>query len=241
MLLQTDKEWNLVMMQLYLSPQTMSEVDSTPLFASVVRDELIWHPNKYGEYSARSAYNFCLTELAAGAVPSVEAEHLLFFCEKSKMVWQNIGHWHQLHPFQLQQVIFAKMFSILSILPQEQQRIFAVPCWSIWSRNATTWENTRERAADIVQRGKCLLEEWRAVRIGPVQHENQPQPTVNRHPWQRPPPGFVKCNVDASFSKPLNKEKKEGKMTLLRSLDDWEGIQALLVQLILNQLIFFAS
>jgi hypothetical protein len=38
-----------------------------------------------------------------------------------------------------------------------------------------------------------------------VQRENQPQPTVNRHPWQRPPPGFVKCNVDASFSKPLNK------------------------------------
>jgi hypothetical protein len=246
------------MMQLYLSPQTMSEVDSTPLFALVVRDELIWRPYMYGEYSVRSAYNLCLTELAAGAVPSVEgnwqalwnlrvppkvrnlmwrlarncvptrarliekginlidqclwcehtsetAEHLLFFCEKSKMVWQNIGHWHQLHPFQLQQVIFAKMFSILSILPQEQQRIFAVPCWSIWSRNATTWENTRERAADIVQRGKCLLEEWRAVRIGPVQRENQPQPTVNRHPWQRPPPGFVKCNVDASFSKPLNK------------------------------------
>jgi hypothetical protein len=137
---------------------------------------------------------------------SETAEHLLFFCEKSKMVWQNIGHWHQLHPFQLQQVIFAKMFSILSILPQEQQCIFAVTCWSIWrSRNVTIWENTRERVANIVQRGKCLLEEWRAVRIGPVQRENPPQPTVNRHPWQRPPRGFVKCNVDASFSKPLNK------------------------------------
>jgi hypothetical protein len=49
------------------------------------------------------------------------------------------------------------------------------------------------------------LEEWRAIRIGPVQRENQPQPTVNRHPWQRLPRGFVKCNVDASFSKPLNK------------------------------------
>jgi hypothetical protein len=70
---------------------------------------------------------------------SETAEHLLFFCEKSKMVWQNIGLWHQLHPFQLQQVSFAKkMFSILSILPQEQQCIFAVTWWSIWrSKNAT--------------------------------------------------------------------------------------------------------
>ncbi|KAK2372345.1 hypothetical protein QL285_073486 [Trifolium repens] len=73
MLLQTDKkEWNIEMMQLYLGPQTMSELDSTPLFASVVRDEPIWRPNKYGEYSVRSVNNFCLTELAAGAVPIVE-------------------------------------------------------------------------------------------------------------------------------------------------------------------------
>ncbi|PNX72378.1 hypothetical protein L195_g028268 [Trifolium pratense] len=58
----------------------------------------------------------------------------------------------------MQHASFANMFSILSILSQEQQCIFAVTCWSIWrSRNATIWENTRERAAEIVQQGNC----WR--------------------------------------------------------------------------------
>jgi hypothetical protein len=35
------------------------------------------------------------------------------------------------------------------------------------------------------------------------------------------------------FFEVVQGEKKEGKMTLLGSLDDWEGIQVLLVQLIL--------
>jgi hypothetical protein len=65
---------------------------------------------------------------------------------------------------------------------------------SLWrSRNARVWENTVERAEDIVYYSKSLLEEYVACRGAGSNSQNQPWSRTT-HQWTRPQESFIKCN-----------------------------------------------
>lgn len=70
--------------------------------------------------------------------------------------------------------------------------------WSLWYRNQKYWEKIDENAQHVLARAQEVIKAWshaRRQRIAPTTHVADAQVLA----WQRPPLGFLKCNVDNSL------------------------------------------
>jgi hypothetical protein len=81
---------------------------------------------------------------------------------------------------------------------------FAVLIWMIWkNRNNSVWNNEKEHGRNIGISARQFWLEWNSAQQ--MQHNiaaaRQNQPIS----WQRPPPNWYKCNVDAGFHHAENK------------------------------------
>jgi hypothetical protein len=73
-----EKSWNVSLISTLFDETSVAKIISTPLFPMVTEDRLIWRLERNGDYSVKSAYKFCSTEL-------VDTSHL-----------QVNGPWHLL-------------------------------------------------------------------------------------------------------------------------------------------------
>jgi hypothetical protein len=91
---------------------------------------------------------------------------------------------------------------ILNICQFESKAVagmFAMLLWFLWSNwNNSAWNNMKESGQILGAKAMFLWQEWHAAQListGPVQTEAHQQ---QLH-WQKPPFGWVICNVDAGF------------------------------------------
>jgi hypothetical protein len=58
-----EKSWNLPLISSLFEPNSVQKIVRTPLYSSVTDDKRIWHKEKDGMYSVKSAYRLCVQDL----------------------------------------------------------------------------------------------------------------------------------------------------------------------------------
>jgi ribonuclease HI len=119
-------------------------------------------------------------------------------------VWQRTGMWPSIQQTLANTGTVADcIFTLLQHFNVEESQRFAVTIWSLWKhRNLKLWQDVEETPAQVVDRAFHLIEDWRAANSVT---ERSSGPNAPIHGWQRPQPGRMKCNIDASFSDSLNR------------------------------------
>jgi hypothetical protein len=97
------------------------------------------------------------------------------------------------------------IFNILQVLDGGDAALFCCLLWSIWKqRNNKIWNEVIDAQCFVFERAKTLLQDWLAAKDFRQQSANIQRPTENPR-WQKPLEGRFKCNIDASFSRRLNR------------------------------------
>lgn len=160
---------------------------------------------------------------------STEAEtisHIFLDCEVAKRCWEGTGIntlWSDGNNNP------NKVGAIYERQDEENRCLFTMICWSIWgARNAKLWDNTSTSPRVIVEGAKTFLYNWRDA-MKEIKNQTQYSADLQVR-WKKPPVGWVKLNVDATF----NRETKsmglgcvlrdaEGNFVSARSLQ-WKGL-----------------
>jgi ribonuclease HI len=95
---------------------------------------------------------------------------------------------------------------LFDICRQESQLVagkVAVLLWYAWqNRNNKVWNDTCTQAQQLGTQAARYWQDWASIH-GLLQDLQQPAfhatAATSIEPWQQPPQGFLKCNVDASF------------------------------------------
>lgn len=158
----------------------------------------------------------CSTNCASCDSDYEDLNHLLFECPFSIQVWNAAGVWNDVQQAAIYTDTAANcIFHILQNLPKDIQQRIAAICWSLWKhRNLKIWENAIESSAQVVDRARQLIDDWKDANL-PSQVEHMQQsaqqqqtsvqsqnaqsgPDVQQ--WVPPSSGRFKCNIDAAFS-----------------------------------------
>jgi len=131
--------------------------------------------------------------------------HALFLCNIISSCWQLSGLRSKISPvIQNQADISVIILEILQRLDHNQRPIFSTLIWSIWkNRNNKVWNDKSEACQAIWDKAKALLASWtNAQKV--KQRMSITQVTRLIEKWTKPSLDRYKCNVDASFSEPLD-------------------------------------
>jgi ribonuclease HI len=139
--------------------------------------------------------------------------HLFFNCESSNEAWSAMGIEQILHPrLNLFHNVRDFIFNICCHESEQVAGKMAMLLWTIWqNRNNIVWNDNKLNARQVGLQAAQAWNEWAMVQ-GFLEDQQQPlvlqqqtAPVAQQqagsvmHQWQPPLPGYLKCNVDASF------------------------------------------
>lgn len=131
--------------------------------------------------------------------------HLFSDCSVAANCWRVLGIETVVSDSDATSVLATSFFfQVLDRLKGDDRLAWCMSLWSIWSsRNQLVWNNTKDSAATFLVHGNQLLAEWQAAHssilrpaLSPPLHPAALSPSGA---WNKPPAGFVKCNIDAAF------------------------------------------
>ncbi|XP_012847426.1 PREDICTED: uncharacterized protein LOC105967373 [Erythranthe guttata] len=196
---------------------------SIPLGSSINEDKLMWHYNRNGLFSVRSAYYIAVqmekekdgsnsasssSSTLSGSwkwlwtlkLPSDEdVLHCLALCTFARQVWALSGvpyliHWPK-DKSVIEWVLWMKQHQ-----DSAQFEYCVVICWAIWNaRNKKLFEDMDKSAMDIILFAKKFTSDMRglsSVVLSPRPLYSSKRSTIR---WEAPPRGVVKINFDASL------------------------------------------
>ncbi|MCH93246.1 cytochrome P450 [Trifolium medium] len=80
----------------------------------------------------------------------------------------------------------------------------AMLVWVLWhNKNNRVWNDDHEPGRNLGFKARHMWEECSAVQH--MQQRRQSEQQQQHVNWQKPSPGWFKCNVDAGFHKEINK------------------------------------
>ena len=92
------------------------------------------------------------------------------------------------------------LFFCRSKLPIDKLEHLVMLCWAIWGRrNFVVWSAKGGSAAHVCTIASHSLVQWQEAQSSPfpLAPDSDCSPSGG---WRPPPPGFIKCNVDAAFT-----------------------------------------
>jgi len=122
--------------------------------------------------------------------------HTFFVCSKANQCWNLLGLNGTIQARLPSANNFTTMlFALFDRLQVQQLTLTTMTLWSLWkSRNTKLWEAIDTSPSAIVSQAKDRLVEWGCMQRGKVRSRND----HTKQPWIKPPPGMIKCNVDAT-------------------------------------------
>ncbi|KAL8156219.1 hypothetical protein AgCh_001348 [Apium graveolens] len=123
-----------------------------------------------------------------------DAVHVLFTCCFAKELWNLVG---------LQRMApVVEGNTVLHILKQafqgstkEQCAQIGLLCWSLWiRRNTWVWDRKAMSSFGVNAMAMSLFQDWRKAQ----EKGNECQSRGQMQQWCKPPPGWIKINIDAS-------------------------------------------
>jgi ribonuclease HI len=146
--------------------------------------------------------------------------HAFFNCPHVAQCWNSAGLSHLINNRLL---IFDNMQDlILDLCSQADSHDAgraALLLWCIWqNRNDTVWNSNTTPANHLGQNALHLWLSWQAAQhFSSRGNEQQQAASFGSIAWEKPPPGWFKCNVDAAFS------NREGRTAISASVRDSGG------------------
>lgn len=127
--------------------------------------------------------------------------HSLITCPSAKECWEQLGIWNFIDSHLLVCENFRELFfALVLVLDAVQVKRFVMTLWSTWTkRNTNLWEGRSETRAEVIHRGQTLYYMWELAQNTRNHHVVGVEQTPPIVKWISPPPGVVKCNLDAAF------------------------------------------
>ncbi|XP_024632220.1 uncharacterized protein [Medicago truncatula] len=135
-----------------------------------------------------------------------DSYHLFFKCPSSSNIWTMFDAFQSMSGVINQgQDSAGNIFNMLQVLNAGDAALFCCTLWSIWKqRNNKVWNELTDAQRFVFDRAKTLLDDWKTAKDFCQPTSNMQRP-VQYPRWQKPLEGRFKCNIDASFSKHLNR------------------------------------
>jgi ribonuclease HI len=133
-----------------------------------------------------------------------EEQHLFIHCDSIREAWHAMG---VANIIQSRAHLFDNFRDLIFDICRNESKLVAgkvaILLWFAWqNRNNKVWNDSSIQAHQIGMQAASFWHQWAAVH-GLLYEQNQPAETAAAATsvvsWQQPPPGYLKCNVDASF------------------------------------------
>ncbi|KAL0395324.1 UNVERIFIED_CONTAM: hypothetical protein Slati_4498600 [Sesamum latifolium] len=225
--------WNSELIEGIFCLEDSNLIKSIPVSNLAIPDFRVWHFNKKGEFSVKSASHIPLSSLMGKkeALPTTSnlnrrqcrvephcstcgwesetVKHVLLDCNFARQAWA-LSHlpWKVICSWS--QGALEWIAEVRKSLDHDQFNSFVIICWQLWGRrNRFVMENTLSSPLDCVRAADLLLHDFHNVVA------TRPSSLPKELHWQAPIEGAVKINFDAAIS---NKGCGIGLITR-----DWKG------------------
>ena len=140
--------------------------------------------------------NVNMTKFCSWCQTEVEDEkHILFTCHFAREVWHELGM-QQLVTVMQEDTIITVFKRVFRTGTREQCVMLGLFCWSMWfRRNKWVWDKATMSVFGVKAMALNMLNDWRKA-MEKASRESQMQQVARN--WQKPPPGWVKINMDAA-------------------------------------------
>ncbi|XP_074328478.1 uncharacterized protein LOC141666388 [Apium graveolens] len=126
-----------------------------------------------------------------------DAVHVLFTCGIAREVWSSVGLQNVVRVIQ-NDTVMSILKRVLEVGTREQWIMVGLMCWSLWTRrNKWVWERVHMSAFGIKAMALNLVADWKRARAS--EGANRSVTTEHCKIWVKPPEGWIKINIDASF------------------------------------------
>jgi hypothetical protein len=148
----------------------------------------------------------CISACSLCDASDEDSLHLFFRCPSSCNVWNMWEYFSDIcNILNQEQNCAGIIFRVLQTLNADGAAEFCCILWSIWKqRNNKVWNDATDAQVFVLARGKSLLFDWKAAK-SIIQPPSISQINPDSLSWRKPLEGRYKCNIDASFSKRLNR------------------------------------
>ncbi|KAK4400699.1 putative ribonuclease H protein, partial [Sesamum angolense] len=221
--------WHKELIEGLFCPEDATLIQSIPLGQFNWADTMVWHYNKNGKFSVKSASHLAQSIALENRSPSMvnaqfqqlaihlehqdteTTKHVFLECSYARQVWAlSTLPWKVINSWQGDVTIWLKQ--VRKSLDDAQFNWFAILCWRLWGRrNGLVMENKRYNPFYCITYASLLLSDF----LNSVAVKPSVLPSTNV--WQPPDRESIKINFDAAV---FDKGNGVGLGVIAR---DWKG------------------
>ncbi|KAL8102066.1 hypothetical protein AgCh_026811 [Apium graveolens] len=184
-------QWDDEILRDIFNERDVNLIRQIPLPRTTEQDSWFWMVDDKGLFSVRSCYRLLQGE-------SINADSVFW-----KKLWSIRPVWEDTGVESLIQVLpHDTVFDVLKRVfengSREQIALIGLFCWSIWNRrNKWVWDRNNISVFGVKSAAISLLDDWKKARQ--EDHNHSSVRNIATRTWNKPPPGWVKINIDAAI------------------------------------------
>ncbi|TXG71894.1 hypothetical protein EZV62_000473 [Acer yangbiense] len=213
-LIESPGKWNESLIRRNFLPEEAELILSIPLSVYLRRDSFLWHFNKDGTFTVKSAYRvaisamkrfeaFCSSALCPLCREGPETvEHALWRCKSVKPEWNHCPLFSDLNKLKIDDFL-GRVIWVASVANLENVVNFITTAWLVWNnRNQSLFREKAKCWGDSWTKATLFLSGGKTIE---TQNNSSAIPSLVIKNWIPPSFGTIKVNVDAALDVGRNK------------------------------------